>query len=321
MVKHICSTCNKTFNKKSTFENHIKKKNHILKNENIDLKQDLSLKKNYFLCESCNVSFTRKSNLTRHINNRCKNKKEIASSVINEQLNILNEKYAKLIEVVEENNKLIKNNNLLKQTNINEQNINTTVNNIIINNIVQFGKEDISKCNLAEMINIYLKSTGGNIFSNILKYLNCNPNFPENFNIFMSDLSRENVKIYDGTKFVTKKFKNVKERILNTLSNHITNMCDTYIENPKIKKNKDILDKMKLNNISVKLINNDDITPLLTIKKENSENVKNSNEIYEYLDLDGEQKLVYYENKRHDLQEITTQHLKDELYNNKNLYF
>jgi hypothetical protein len=201
---------------------------------------------------------------------------------------------------------------------------------------VQFGKEDISKCNLMEMMNIYLKSTGGNIFANMLKYLNFNPNFPENFNILMSDLARENVKVHNGKKFITKKFKNVKDDILNSLSNHITNMCDTYVEDPKTIKNADILGKMKINDISVKLINNYDITPLLTIKKEKKNNVKNtkdnieedenddnesvnSYESEEYLDLEGEKKLVHYENKRQGLQEIAAQRLKDELYNNKDL--
>lgn len=68
---------------------------------------------------------------------------------------------------------------------------------------------------------------------------------------------------------------------------------------------------MKINNISTNLINNDDITSLLTIKKEKTikqinKKVNNnesnsgdeSDEIDksdEYLDLEGEKKLVHYE--------------------------
>ena len=318
---------------------------------------DEGLKNNTLRCDYCNATFTRKDNLTKHINERCKNKKHIDNiddikSKLNDKIVILSEKYEKieddnkkLIEILEEYKHFIKENNLIKHaipsTN-NSHNIsvnngainNGTVNNTTVTNIVQFGKEDISKCNLIEMMNIYLKSTGGNIFPNILKYLNFNPNFPENYNILMGDLSRENVKIHDGTKFVTKKFKNVEGDILNSLSNHIAKMCDSYVENPKTKKSEDILGKIKINNISVKLINNDDITPLLTIKKE-KEKIKNeeieeieenksvdsaeSDESDEYLDLEGEKKLVHYENKRRGLQEITTQKLKDELYNNKGL--
>ena len=39
----------------------------------------------------------------------------------------------------------------------------------------------------------------------------------------------------------------------------------------------------------------------------------NSDDSEEYLDFEGEKELVHYENKRHGLQEITMQKLKDEL--------
>ena len=321
-----------------------------------NIKDDNDVKKH--VCKYCNLSCARSDSLNRHIDKYCKNKKHIENvDVIESKINAfvlnvklekdnlkLQEDNKKLIEILEEYKLFIKEKNLVKQsissihnsnnnthinnnTNNNTNNgsiINANVNNTTtINHIVQFGKEDISKCNLAEMMNIYLKSTGGNIFANILKYLNFNPNFPENFNILMSDLARENVKVHNGKKFITKKFKNVKDDIFNSLSTHITNMCDTYVEDPKTKKSADILSKMKINDISVKLINNDDIIPLLTIKKEvtNKDDNKsvNSNVSEDYLDLEGEKKLVHYENKRQGLQEIASQRLKDELYNNKDL--
>jgi len=339
---------------------------------NITESQNLKDIKSY-KCPYCDLVCARSDSLNRHIEKYCKNKDHFDKiNLIQSKLNELdnNDKYKKLeednkklIELLEEYKVFIKENNLIKQsipsmnnsnlaTNANNTNNSNNIgdinngainngtvnnNNTTINNIVQFGKEDLSKCNIIEMMNIYLKSTGGNIFPNILKYLNFNPKFPENFNIVMSDFSRENVKIHDGTKFVTKKFKNVKDDILNSLSNHITTMCDTYVENPKAKKSEDILGKIKINNISVKLINNDDITPLLTIKKEKKKKEKKENEnddeyddeksnqsnqsdeSEEYLDLEGEKKLVHFENKRQSLQEITTQKLKDELYNNKSL--
>jgi hypothetical protein len=131
----------------------------------------------------------------------------------------------------------------------------------------------------------------------------------------MSDLARENVKIHNGKKFVTKKFKTVKNDILNVLSGHINNMCDNYIEDPKIKKNDDILSKIKINDISVKLINDDDITPLL---KDNDIDSDDESDIDD-LNAEQERKLTHYENKRQGLQEITIIKLKDELYNNRDL--
>jgi hypothetical protein len=270
--------------------------------------------------------------------------------------NNVNNKYEKLVEdniklmkmlgeyelILKENNLLknsipsIVNNNNTNNTNNTNNNTNTnntnngSINNGNINtgsinsgntiNIVQFGKEDISKCDLVEMMNVYLKSTGGNIMSNMLKYLNFNPNYPQNFNILMTDLAREYVKIHNGKKFVTKKFKTVKNDILNVLSGHITLMCNNYITNPKIKKSKDILSKMNINNISVKLINDDDIIPLLKDKgNKGLENKLDEDSDIDDLTPEQERKLTHYESKRQGLQEITEIRLKDELYNNKDL--
>ena len=313
-------------------------------------------KENKLLCQYCNNLFSRKDYLQLHIKKYCKSKKHIEElDKIKSKINIdvHHEKYEELLEkfntlmtVCNEYEKIIKGNNLLQQsipcmTNNNTDNsvTNNAINNGIVNNanihtgntinIVQFGKEDISKCNLIEMMNIYLKSTGGNIFSNILKYLNFNPSYPENFNILMSDLARENVKIHNGKKFVTKKFRTVKNDILTVLNSHIANMCETYIDNPKTKKNDDILNKIKINDISVKLINDDDITPLLKNKKEiiydsdGNELEPNSDDESDIDDLnfEAQQKLTHYEKKRLGLQEITIQKLKDELYNNRELVF
>ncbi len=300
-----------------------------------------------YTCDYCDNLFNRSDNLKRHIEKFCKNKKhfdnvDVIKSKFNNTIIISSDKYekllednSKLIEMLEDYKQYIKENNLIKQSipntinNINNIIDNSTKNSNVINNglvnngtistgntinIVQFGKEDISKCNLIEMMSIYLKSTGGNIFSNMLKYLNFNPNYPENFNILMSDLSREIVKIHNGKKFISKKFKNVKNDILNVLNEHITNMCYTYIEDSNTKKNDDILSKIKINDISVKLINNDDITPLLKNKDEINDESDNDD-----LDLEGQRKLTHYENKRLGLQEITMQKLKEELYNNRTL--
>jgi hypothetical protein len=324
---------------------------------------------NSLICKFCDNVFSRKDYLQLHIKKYCKNKKHIdkleeikAKIRIDEQddqYETLLEKFNTLMTVCNEYEKVIKENHLLKQsipcanniknnvkntdksitTNNNAPINNGAINNGVVNtgtinsgntiNIVQFGKEDISKCNLIEMMNVFLKSTGGNIMPNMLKYLNFNPNYPENYNILISDLARENVQIHNGKKFVTKKFKTVKDEILNVLSGHINNMCSSYMSNPKIKKNTNILSKININNISVKLINNDDITPLLKNKKVkeiaygSNDNISNNgdedDDIDDDLDDEAQRKLVYFENKRQGLQEIAILKLKDELYNNRDL--
>lgn len=56
MVEHKCPKCGKIFNKKSSFNNHLKK-----------LKPCKKDKKNQYECKHCNKLFTRKYNLNRHI--------------------------------------------------------------------------------------------------------------------------------------------------------------------------------------------------------------------------------------------------------------
>ena len=60
----------------------------------------------------------------------------------------------------------------------------------------------------------FLTSTGGNIVSNMLKYINLNTKYPENNNLCITDNAREIVKIHNGKKFVYKKYKNAKDDIV-----------------------------------------------------------------------------------------------------------
>jgi hypothetical protein len=349
MTNYECINCLKKFKQKSHYDKHIIKKkpcnsisvkesyiseeNEEEKEENEENEENENSK-----CIYCEKNFTRKSSLKRHMNNRCqiKNQKEEIMKLKEMLKTIMNDcRYKNEIpteELIETDKKDKISKTINNINNINNGTVNTgIINNTTITNIVQFGKEDIKNFNIIEMMNVFLKSTGGNIYPNMLKYININPNYPQNFNILMTDLSRENVKIHDGTKFITKKFKNVKDEILNSVNNHISNMCNLYLETPKIKK-KDILETINRNIISVKLINNDDITPLIKnpTKSINNKYIKNclsndniksdengSNDDNDDLTPEQQKEYEYYENKRQGLQEITIQKIKDELYNNK----
>ena len=86
------------------------------------------------------------------------------------------------------------------------------MNNTINFQVIQFGEEDINKFNLSEAVNKYLTSTGGNIVSNMLKYININNKYPKNHNICITDLSREIVKIHDGKNYILSKIvKNTRK--------------------------------------------------------------------------------------------------------------
>ena len=304
------------------------------------------------MCIYCNTFFTRNDNLQRHLNNYCKSKKYC------DELEELKEKF----------NLIMKENELLKKSNNNGQTINNTTNNNNTNNtlnkntnqinngtvnnnnnnvnivqLVQFGNENMDDIDIKEAFNTYLNSTGGNIVSNILKLTNFNKKYPENHNICITDLSRELVKIYNGTKFITKKFKNVKGDILNKVVKNTHKMVDKFENDKTIKKTQDTQSKIKINNVSLKLMDGqsaEDIVrdeikeknKLLTGDKKTVNNKNNFNEIdYENSDTDSELeedrdfnfeerlRIKYLEDKQNGLINIAHDRIKDELYNNKNL--
>jgi hypothetical protein len=351
MPIYKCTKCLKDFKQKSHYDKHINNKKYPCKqineninnlilsetSENTDKRVNINIQeKDEIKCNYCNKIFKRLFCLNRHLDGRCIEKKQNDEIIrLKELMNIFlqneqikNETLKKAmseIELIKKENEHLKSNYSDIKGNTNNGNINngtisnssSNINNGIIGNgntinIVQFGKEDLSKLDIVKMMDIYLKSTGGNILSNILKYINFNPDYPENYNIMISDLAREIVKIYNGQKFVSKKFKNVKDELINILSNHVTNMCDSYMQNSKIKKNTYILEKIKINNISVKLINDECIEDLIRDKPKD-----NNDEISDELDEQTVKKIEHLESKREGLKEITIEKLKDELYNGK----
>jgi hypothetical protein len=302
-------------------------------------------------CMYCNVSFVQKSSLNRHLKDRCKSKKYF------DELETIKMKFDNIINkydmLAEENEKLKKEMEQIKYTNtsqiINNKNNNTkTINNLknnqinngTINNnnntvnvqLVQFGSENIDELDMNEALSIYLKSTGGNILSNMLKYVNLNNKYPQNNNICMSDLSRELVKIFNGEKFVVKKFKNAKGDILCKVINNTHRIVDKIENDDKIKKTPDMKNKIKINNVTLQLIDgcpaedivreeirekekllNDNNVLLI---KNNKEDDKGKNEERDF-NLQEQIRIEHLEDKRDGLVEITLERLKEELYNGK----
>jgi hypothetical protein len=354
MNKYACPKCNKYFKQKSHFIYHTvnKKKPCLLDtlntldtldnmteksiNTNSEISTNEQIDGNCYSCDFCEKKFTRKDSLNKHIKSSCKNKKtEIEMDNLKELLS----NAFKEIEKIKLENELLKNciPHVTNTSSVNNGTVNSVVNNNLINNgntinIVQFGKEDISKMDFMEAMNVFLQSTGGNIISNMLKHINFNPNYPENYNICMTDLAREIVKIYNGEKFVCKKFKTVKDQIIGILSRHINKLCIDYTKNIKTKKSEDILKKININNISLRLINGEDFEDLIRAENIKDEPLKIKNEEENKLITDTKsncildelndyqlQKMEHLESKREGLQIITGDKLKDELYNNRGL--
>ena len=302
------------------------------------------------VCTYCEKSFTRIDNLQRHLNGRCKSKENYDEldklkydmKLIIQNYHDLENNYQILLNEQKNKPKIIVNEDNIKTINntINNNQINKGVilNNTVNIQVVQFGNEDIDKLNLAEGINAYLKSTGGNIVSNMIKYINLNEKYPENNNICMTDMSREIVKIHNGKKFVYKKFKNVKEDILNKIVKNTRKIVNRYENDEKIKKSDDTKSKLEINNVSLKIIDGVSAEDIVReeinekekylIRKNTKKYIINNDENCDYdsdpdvereFTLEERIRIEHLENKRDGMQKKTFENIKDELYNAKQL--
>ena len=315
---------------------------------------------NNIICIYCEKTFTRTDSLKKHQSGRCKSKvnhddlkelKEDMKIIIANLKNLENENadlknnyqqleqnYNKILgdETHHKNIKTINNTN--NGSSNSHNNNNNNINNGVINNIniVQFGEEDMSKLNLPEAVKQYLISTGANIASNMLRYINLNEKYPENHNICITDMSRELVKIHNGKKFITKKFKNVKNEIMKNVVKNTRKIMDNYEKNDNFKKSADTKTKLKINDVSLQLIDGmsgEDIVreeikqkeKLLNYKNSSKKDIDNSedddSESEEERDFTFDERLriEHLDKKRDGLQIKTFENLKEELYNARTL--
>ena len=321
---------------------------------------------NSCICMYCDKIFARTDSLQRHLNGRCKSKENYDElDKLKEDMKLIIINYQKLennyqkienenvnlkkeideIKIVQISGNKNNESNIINNINRNYTNISNNTNNnnhtnnnnqinkgVIVNNIqlVQFGNEDISKLNLGDAMKSYLKSTGGNIASSMLKYINLNEEYPENNNISMTDLSREIVKIHNGKKFVYKKFKNVKDEILTKIVKNTRKIVNNYEADETLKKSTDTKTKIKINDVSLKLI--DGISAEDIVREEIKEKEKlliknkiikknNDSESEEEREFTFEERLriEHLENKKEGMQKRTFENIKDELYNAKEL--
>ena len=168
----------------------------------------------------------------------------------------------------------------------------------------------------------------------MLKFVNLNEKYPQNHNICISDLSRELVKIFNGKQFIVKKFKDAKSDILGKAIVTTYKIVDKIENDNSIKKTPNDKSKMKINKVSLKLINGtsaedivrDEIREAEKLLKDddilliadNSEEIEDNSDDEEREFTDHEQmRIQHLENKQQGLQEITLERLKEELYNGK----
>jgi len=199
-----------------------------------------------YICKGCKKEFELEENIELHINNLCKyyieldNKKNIIEynnkkeeiEIIKRELNNKNielDNKSKELELKENELKKIEttikdNHNINNATN-ESYNVNMTNNingngNIVNQNyiIVEFGKEDPKKLSKQDEKDI-MKSCLGSIVTCVEK-MHFNPNIPEHYNMFMTNMRTDYAHKYENGKFnVTSLIGLIDELIRNRAEN------------------------------------------------------------------------------------------------------
>jgi len=282
MVNYICDKCSKNFNKKSNYINHIDNKKKPCNKYNIKIientinsckilqtpanilqtpaiSQQKTIIKNKYICNFCDKSFTRIDNFKIHLEKRCKIRKEetkdkekifiklledhkeemnLIIKKKDEQINILSSEIMNL--KTKKLGKKVINKNLTNNNTINNGTINNTI------NIIQHGKEDLSKIGNNVFLSALLKYSGAQIPSKIIEGIHFNNSYPEFKNIYISDINREKVMMYNGKEWLLSPSNNITSNLLDKSINFSENRYENLEENINDKSKKKLTKEIKM---------------------------------------------------------------------------
>ncbi len=252
MVKYTCNICLKQFTKKDSYIKHTEKKKKpcqqihqvppdIHQNSTKNHQDPPDIHQSAInSCVFCGLAFTRKDALKRHMDVRCKvrklqneEKENILEMLIEKdketkkdaQIEAQNKRIEELEKVIETlNNKIDKQLNKVKTTNINKG----VVNNIIIpqNKLVNFGSEDVTKIP-QETIRDIVKLSGYPALVGCFNALHNNKEYPEGMNGYVSDKSRDKGMIWKDGGW--------QQATTNKMFIACMNKIDSYIQHCKLK--------------------------------------------------------------------------------------
>ncbi len=177
-------------------------------------------------CHDCKYSSYKNEHFDIHINSK---KHNIMIKNTELEINKLKERIEELEKEKNKNSDSNINANSSNHNNIanhannttnsnNATNSNNTTINITINT-VPFGKEDITNIPHKDMIKILTKSY--NSIIEMIKYLHCNVNLPENHNIYVSNKKREETKTFDGHIWNTNKANIIIDELVENIIKYI----------------------------------------------------------------------------------------------------
>ena len=220
MVNYTCERCNKTFNHKSNYDQHLNRLNPCTKiNNTLEIINNPPV-----FCEHCSKPFVNKYSKQRHEATVCfekiKEQKLDEPLDIHDELKEIKEKNRKLEEKLAElelmlkkginpivaqttnNTNMNNNNNILTHTNSHN------VQNIVVN---MYGKENLTHITDPKLI--YIMDRGFMSVSAyiLLKYFS--DKMPENSNVYSSDIKSKYIMVYDGKRWNIKDKADVIEHM------------------------------------------------------------------------------------------------------------
>ena len=233
-----CDICLKLFTKKSTYDNHMKKK--------IPCKTLYEIK-NKFTCDICLKIFAKKSTYNNHM------KRKTPCKIKNNEFkcDVCNKQYATNSNLFRHKKNSCNNNNIIlsldkkidtllenKTTNIinNITNITNNTNNIQINayNVLN-NSEFLQMSDFKKIFEKYMLCV-----QEYIKYVHCNPDKPEYNNIYISNLSNGYIQIHDGTKWNIEN----KKIVINELFDDVCFILETASDEYKEHYNTDLIRKI-----------------------------------------------------------------------------
>jgi hypothetical protein len=213
---YICKICKKQFNMKIIYTRHLNRKTPCAKKE--------------IQCKKCNRYFSSFYVLKNHLNKKksCNNNEIYKCNFCDKQYITKRnyDKHALLHQIDIKSNDITNNNN--NNINIQTNSNNTTINNYTIT-INKFGSEDRSYLTEDKICSILNK--GFNAMPELIKETHFNKDQPQNHNIYITNLSKKTILIYDGERWVLTS----KDSIIDDLINDNEDFIITNYEELKVK--------------------------------------------------------------------------------------
>ncbi len=223
--EYNCKKCKKEFSTAQALRKHnakqtpcIPDKVPVIDNENT---------KN--MCKYCGKTYANTYSLNRHIKTcNIKDDSSILIDLMLQQQKEIKEQNQELINIIKQNglgNQITNNNNNLTINNNVQQNMYVNV------TICDFGKEDLSKLNKQDIINL-LQGQVGDFMTRMIDYIHANPKYPEFHNAFY-DPTRKMALVYKQVQnqlstWVCEDIEHVSKQIADKIKEHIHPLNSPY---------------------------------------------------------------------------------------------